>query len=59
MEKGPTIDEYEGVNIGDNHSLKMNNIRKWRLPKEKEASKQIFIEYQDVFTWIYEDLKKL
>ena len=57
IEKGPTIGEYEGVNIGDAQSPKMINIGKCCSPKKKEAAKQLFIEYQDVFTWSYKDLE--
>ena len=38
-EKGPTIGEYEGVNIGDTHDLKMINIEICCSSKEKEATK--------------------
>ena len=45
IEKGPTTSEYEGVNIGDGHNPKMINIGKcWSL-EEKEADKQLLIEY--------------
>ena len=57
MEKGPTTREYKGVNIGDVQSPKMINIGKCFSLEEREASKQCFIEYQDVFAWSYEDLK--
>ena len=49
-EKGPTTGEYEGVNIGDVYNPKMINIGKCCSPEEKEAARQLFIEYQDVFT---------
>lgn len=50
VEKGPTTNEYEGVNIGDLQSPKMINIRKCFSPKEKEDDIQVFIKYQDVFS---------
>ena len=56
-EKGPTTSDYEAINIGDVHNPKMINIGKCCSPKEKEATKHLFIQYQDVFAWNYEDLK--
>lgn len=47
--KGPTTGEYEGVNIADTNHPKMINIGKCCSPKEKEAAKQLFLEYRDVF----------
>lgn len=57
IEKGLTTGEYEGVNIGNMQNPKMINIGKCFWPKEKEATKKLFIEYKDNFSWIYEDLK--
>ena len=57
VEKGPTIYEYEGVNIGDIHNPRMINIGKCCLPKEKEVMRNLFMECRVVFVWSYEDLK--
>ena len=55
--KGPTTGEYEGVNIGDIHDPKMINIGKCCSSEEKEATKNLFIEYQEIFSQSYEVLK--
>lgn len=57
IEKGPTTREYKGVIIGEMQSPKMINIKKCCTSKEKEATRQLFIEYQDVFAWSYDYLK--
>ena len=37
-------------------SPRMINVRKCCTRKEKELAKRLFMEYQDVFAWSYEDL---
>ena len=51
--------EYEGVNIGDTHDPKMINIGKCYSYEEKEATKWLFIEYQDFFCMELQRLEKL
>ena len=44
VERGPTIGEYEGVNISDVYNPKMINIGKCCSLEEKEAAKLRFIK---------------
>ena len=41
VEKGPTIGEYEGVNIGYVDNPKMINIGKCCSPEEEESTREI------------------
>ena len=45
------------MNIGNVHDPKMINIGKCCTSREREATKKLFEEYKDVFSWSYEDLK--
>ena len=57
VKKGPTIGEYEGVNISNVDDPKMINIGKCCSLEEKEVARLLFEEYRDVFAWSYDDLK--
>lgn len=58
MEKGSTTSEYEGVNIRCGKNPRMINVGKCWTQEEKEEAKKLFLEYQVMFAWSYEDFKK-
>ena len=55
--KGGTLDEYEGINVGRKLKPKMINNGSSFSTKESAKAKALLSEYQDVFSWGYEDLK--
>ena len=57
--KGKTCGEFDGINIGTEDSPKMINIGKCCTPEERIKVRELLINFQDVFAWSYEDLKKI
>lgn len=49
--------EYDKIDIGEGNNLKWISIGKTCTPEEKEKLKSLLIEFKDVFTWSYDDLK--
>ena len=52
-----TYGNFEGMNIGTKFKPKMINIGSIYSNEEKIKAKRLLSEYQDVFSWGYEDLK--
>ncbi|XP_059071744.1 uncharacterized protein LOC131869725 [Cryptomeria japonica] len=48
---------YERVNIGIEENPKYVNLGKCCTPAEKERFTSLLLEYKDVFSWCYDDLK--
>lgn len=55
--KEKTCGEFDGINIGTKDSPKMINIGKCCTLEERTKIRELLIEFKDVFSWSYEDLK--
>jgi len=45
------------INLGTEQDLKFINIGTCCIQQERQAFFRLFIQYRDVFTWTYDDLK--
>ncbi|XP_070013296.1 uncharacterized protein [Nicotiana sylvestris] len=53
------LDETEVINLGNAENVKETRISVHLSPSEKEEYKEILIEYEDIFTWSYDDMTGL